>query len=173
MEEKPVTAPTNSASAIYLDTQFDEFLFAAIGEDKNGIRVTVLTGLARLNFDPWKKAAELSWLPRDAAKNMLGALIAKLPDLSLPNLEPGAINRLVDLLPARTSAPVLTQTFGPGVLTNARSLVVYVTLMAVIFGACQVWENMELQIVAGNTPPPAIDAAVSPQPQPGLQPDNH
>jgi hypothetical protein len=137
-----VPASTNSASVIRRDTRFDGFLFAEIGEDKNGMCVTVLTALARLNFDPWKKAAELSRLKGDSAREILGALIANSPDLLSPNLESGLIDRLVDLLPARTFAPALNQTFGFGILTNARAFIVYVMLMAVIIAAYHLWENI-------------------------------
>jgi len=33
---------------------FDPFLFASVGEDRNGANVTVISALARLGLDPWK-----------------------------------------------------------------------------------------------------------------------
>lgn len=164
-----MAALTNSASAIHRDTRFDEFLFTAIGEDKNGMCVTVLTALARLNFDPWNKAAELSRLPGDAARQKLGSLIAKLPELSSPNLESGMIDRLVDLLPRRQLAPALDQTLGFGILTNVRAFIVYVTLMAVMFGAYHVWENIRPRSEGGDIRPPAASKAVSSKPEPTVQ----
>ena len=169
MEENSVAVLTDSASAIHLDTRFDEFLFTTIGEDRNGICVTVLTALARLNFDPWKKAAELSGLPCDAAKRSLRALIAKLPDLLPPNLESGTIDRLVDLLPTRVSAPAINQTFGLGVLTNARAFLVYMTLMAVMMGAYHVWENLRVHSEPESSHTAAGSASVPSKPEPSLQ----
>ena len=163
MEESSVPASTNSASAIHRDTRFDEFLFTAIGEDKNGMCVTVLTALARLNFDPWKKAAELSGLSGDAARKTLGALIAKLPDLSSPRSESETIDRLVDLLPMRQRAPAFDRTSGFDVLTNVRAFIVYVTLMGVMLGAYHLWENIAVHRE------PAARATLSAQPQPTLQ----
>src|ERR1700735_5610883 len=94
-----VASITNTASIIHLDTQFDSFLFAAIGESEEGMCITVLSALARLNVDPWKKAAELSRLPGDIAGQKLASLIATLPDLPSAKLDPGIVDRLITLLP--------------------------------------------------------------------------
>jgi hypothetical protein len=144
---------TNSASAIHLDTQFDSFLFAAIGESKEGLCITVLSALARLNIDPWKKAAELSGLPGDVAGRNLASLIATLPDLPAANLEPGAIDRLVTLLPTGKTAPALEQTFGFGVI--------FVALMALIVGSEYLWENSRPQNQAGSFRAPIASAVRS------------
>ena len=58
--------------------EFDRFLHASVGEDRNGYVVTVLSTLARLGLDPWKETAELVTLGRDAARARLGTLF--LPD---------------------------------------------------------------------------------------------
>jgi len=36
-----------------LRKDFDEFLFAPVGEDASGMPLTLLTVLARLGVDPW------------------------------------------------------------------------------------------------------------------------
>lgn len=65
--------------------EFDRFLYASVGEDRNGYVVTVLSTLARLGLDPWKETAELVALGRDAARSRLGKLLARFPDV--PTLE--------------------------------------------------------------------------------------
>jgi hypothetical protein len=45
-------------------SEYNPFLFAAVGEEKVGTQLTVLTALTRLGFDPWREAARLSNLPR-------------------------------------------------------------------------------------------------------------
>jgi hypothetical protein len=137
-----VAGITNSASVIHPDTQFDSFLFAAIGESKEGMCITVLSALARLNIDPWKKAAELSRLPGDVARQKLASLIATLPDLRPANLEPETIDRLVTLLPARKISLAVNQT-GFGSITDARTLVIYVALLAGIIGTAYIWANSQ------------------------------
>jgi len=47
--------------------KFGNFLYAPVGEDNNGVLLTVLSALARQNVDPWEEAADLSRLPGDAA----------------------------------------------------------------------------------------------------------
>ena len=61
--------------------EFDRFLHASVGEDRNGYVVTVLSTLARLGLDPWKETAELVTLGRDAARARLGTLLARFRDV--------------------------------------------------------------------------------------------
>ncbi|MDR3435515.1 hypothetical protein [Telmatospirillum sp.] len=86
-------------------SEFNEFLFAAIGEEKNGIKLTVLSALTRLGLDPWSEAARLSSLPMETAIWALGESIALLPEGDWQKSEASAIAvRLVAHLP-RHSAP--------------------------------------------------------------------
>lgn len=81
-------------------TPFDGFLYAAVGEDRDGHTVSVLSALARLGLDPWNEAADLSDLPRDGARNRLGAHMNRFGDVPALGNDHGAIiARLIDLLP--------------------------------------------------------------------------
>jgi len=83
-------------------SEFDDFLFASIGEEKNGIELTVLSALTRLGFDPWAEAARLSDLPGETAERALVAAIGLLPDGDWKTSNARAIaTRLVDQLPRR------------------------------------------------------------------------
>ena len=42
----------NSATVLSAKSEFDAFLFAHIGEEKNGMLLSVLSALARLDLDP-------------------------------------------------------------------------------------------------------------------------
>jgi hypothetical protein len=42
------------------DPAFERFLRATVGEDVNGINVSVISMLARLEVDPWTKAYDLA-----------------------------------------------------------------------------------------------------------------
>lgn len=57
--------------------EFERFLFASVGEDRNGYGVAVISALARLGLDPWKETAELVTPGRDAARARLGAMLAR------------------------------------------------------------------------------------------------
>jgi hypothetical protein len=60
-------------------SQFNEFLFASIGKEGNGMPVSVVSALARLEIDPWQEAARLSDLPKELAAAALERLIRRLP----------------------------------------------------------------------------------------------
>jgi hypothetical protein len=50
-----------------LDSEFNDFLFAPIGEEGNEMLLSVLSALARLGVDPWQEAARLSQLPKETS----------------------------------------------------------------------------------------------------------
>jgi hypothetical protein len=86
------------------DAEFERFLHASVGEDRNGYDVTVLSTLARLNLDPWEEAAELAALGRDAAASRLGLLLSRFRDVPALEHDHGPVAReLAGLLP-RTAA---------------------------------------------------------------------
>ena len=81
-------------------TPFDGFLYAAVGEDRGGNTVSVLSTLARLGLDPWDEAAGLAELPRSEARSRLERLLAGFGDVPALRQDQGKIiPRLVDLLP--------------------------------------------------------------------------
>ena len=69
---------TPGASVSFFRPEFDDFLYAPIGSDKDEMPLSVLSALARLNIDPWEEAAELSELPKSPAVQRLASLIAQL-----------------------------------------------------------------------------------------------
>ena len=80
--------------------EFDRFLYASVGEDRNGYVVTVLSTLARLGLDPWKETAELVSLGRDDARARLGTLLARFRDVPALASDHGKVARdLSQLLP--------------------------------------------------------------------------
>jgi hypothetical protein len=94
------------------ETPFDGFLYAAVGEDRGGNTVSVLSTLARLGLDPWDEAADLAELPRADARNRLERLLGRFGDVpALRQDHATIIARLIELLPKATSRPA-----GPGVV---------------------------------------------------------
>ncbi len=83
---------THPALALLIGPEFDEFLCAPIGEDRNGTTLSVLSALARLDVDPWQEATSLARMPREAAAARLSALIGEVLDES------------AGVIPAKTSA---------------------------------------------------------------------
>jgi len=78
--------------------EFERFLYAPVGEDRNGFVVTVLSTMARLGLDPWNETAELAMLGRDAARLRLGLLLAKVRDVPALGTDHGAVAQELSLL---------------------------------------------------------------------------
>jgi hypothetical protein len=97
---------TRAAVFSDLASDFDDFLFAPIREDKSGMPLSVVSALARLDVDPWEEAARLAAMPGEAATQRLSALIASLPMEPATDPERRTIAaRLVALLPKRPVDP--------------------------------------------------------------------
>jgi hypothetical protein len=147
-----------------LGPEFDDFLFAPLGDEKNGMRLSVVSALARLEFDPWQEAAKLAALPEATATERLASLIALLPnEPSVQQNFDTIAARLVALLPDRAcsnTAPLKT-------LLNARKVfnswtVICVMLMALALGAQWIVASHQLseQIDKTHTP---VSKTISPQ----------
>jgi hypothetical protein len=96
------------ASVSFFRPEFDDFLYAAIGSDKDEMPLSVLSALARLNIDPWEEAAELSELPKSPAIQRLASLITQLQGGRWTQADSRTIAvRLIELLPHRGSSKVV------------------------------------------------------------------
>lgn len=95
-----VVTMTPAASVSFFRSEFNDFLYAAIGSERNGMTLSLLSALARLNVDPWEEAAGLSQLPKHTAAQKLASLIARLPPGAWAQGDCHAIaERLIELLP--------------------------------------------------------------------------
>ncbi len=92
------------ASTSRLGSEFDAFLFAPIGEDSNGMSLSVLSALARMDLDPWREAAALAALPAATAARRVAALFRTLPDDTLSDCDRDTLAaRVIALLPRPAS----------------------------------------------------------------------
>ncbi|PKU25200.1 hypothetical protein [Telmatospirillum siberiense] len=86
-------------------SEFNEFLFALVGEEKSGLELTVLSALTRLGIDPWREAARLSGLPKETAARIFATTIASLPPGKWSASDSmGIAVRLVERLPRHYTA---------------------------------------------------------------------
>jgi hypothetical protein len=92
--------------ALLIGPEFDEFLCAPIGADRNGTGLSVLSALARLNVDPWQEATSLARMPREAAVVRLTALIDAPPNEGTIGIPTTIAADLVALLPRGNSLNV-------------------------------------------------------------------
>jgi hypothetical protein len=112
---------THTAITPLLGRQFDGFLFASVGEERNGTALSVLSALARFDVDPWQEAVSLASMPRERATERLTMLIAATTIAFAPGPSAAATAaRLIALLPqARSSrvaapgAPVMAAAVSP------------------------------------------------------------
>lgn len=89
-----------------LRRDFDQFLFASVGEEIDGVPLSVVSALARLGLDPWEEAGRLSTLGGGESAEQLARLIAELPGRCCPLAEARKVARtLVVLLPDHDAGP--------------------------------------------------------------------
>lgn len=82
-----------------LRTDLEDFLFAPIADDANGMPLTMISALARSGVDPWAEAADLAVLSRESATQKLILLLAGVPNGPTPGADTAsAASRLVTLL---------------------------------------------------------------------------
>lgn len=91
-----------------LGSEFNDFLFAPIGEDENGLILSVVSLLARMNLDPWEEARNLATLPAQAAGKRLALSLDSLTDPILRQaICETTVLRLLALLPGGRPPPRL------------------------------------------------------------------
>jgi hypothetical protein len=89
-------------------SDLNQFLFADIGTEANGMTLSVMSVFARLGADPWTEAGRLATLPKAAAADSLASMIAGMPKSlwALPDASVIAV-RLISLLPARPATAAI------------------------------------------------------------------
>ena len=104
---KPLAQTTKMSSTSNLSAAFNDFLFATVCEERNGMPLSVISVLARLDLDPWTEAAELSGMPADSATRRLSSLLdGVVNDPPAPPDSATIAARLVSLLPPPASTGV-------------------------------------------------------------------
>lgn len=94
-----------------LRPDLDKFLFAAVGGERDGAPLSMVSALTRLGLDPWEEAGRLSSLGKREAVEQLARLIAELPGDRLPLAEAREIaGGLVEQLPEHDGKPSSSRT---------------------------------------------------------------
>jgi hypothetical protein len=160
-EENPAIAMTRSASVARPGSEFDNFLFAPIGDERNGMLLSVLSALARLEVDPWLEAASLTRMPREKATARMASLIAALPDR--PSAQPDTATvaaRLIALLPRGRDASAPSRAAAPdGAATSTFWTILFVILMALMLGAQLFTASRQPAAPTDRAGAPALNAA--------------
>jgi hypothetical protein len=160
-----------------LGSEFNAFLFSPIGDDRNGMPLSVVSLLARCDLDPWQEAASLAVMPTSAATRRLDSLIRALPDQSLTLPDSGTVaSRLIALLPPRIDPKMQgpgshAKTHDAAALATSRrttvvAMIVVVSMMIMLMGAqlARLSNEPPAQAVAVNTPPAPVPPPRTPPP---------
>ena len=90
----------NRSSVSSFTSRYNHFLFAPICEEANGMRLSVLSALARMDVDPWEEATRLAAMPKAIAERTLVSTLDQVLGKSCHRSETEVIAaRLVQLLP--------------------------------------------------------------------------
>jgi hypothetical protein len=161
-----------------LGREFDRFLYAAVGEDNNGMPLTVLSALARMDVDPWEEASKLTQLPQESAVTQLAGMLGSFRPACPASVDPARIAApLIALLPRpRDRAPPMQlKTLAQAAPT--KHPVAVSTLLSVwaylIFMLLAHWLMGSVQAPGQIQPPPpsapTIDSPSAPISSDGLQ----
>jgi len=151
-----------------LGREFDRFLYASVGDDQNGMPLTVLSALARMDVDPWEEASKLTQLPPESAVTQLASLLGALRNEPVAGQDPARIAApLIALLPCRRDhapqAPVLKAFVQAAPTKHPTAVSTLLTVLTyVIFMLLSQWMMRSLQearqLQAPPTSAPAIDS---------------
>ena len=146
---------TRTVSIPGLGTEFDAFLFAPIGEERNGMPLSVVSALAQLDVDPWQEAARLARLPTEPATRRLTALLEALPQAAPQRRDPGTLAaRLIGLLPHLAEPDGSAIPVSAHTTTKPSAMLIWTIVMMLVLSA--EW------IAASHRPPaPGADASSS------------
>ncbi len=101
--------------------ELDPFLMSEIGEDANGLTLTVQSAIARSDLDPYEEADRLRKLPREAALGAMGRVVAALPPGSWSELDAREVAAgLLDRLPRSASEAESTMSTGSAPKADAK-----------------------------------------------------
>jgi hypothetical protein len=145
-----------------LGSEFDKFLFTALGDDQNGLPLSVVSLLARMNLDPWAEAGALAALPAEAAARRLAGSLEALTDplLRQTNSET-TIQRLLALLPRTRPAAAQTpassaDTPPPAPLPQLRTIIFIASTLALIVGSQILTAHHHAAVQSASGPGPAF-----------------
>jgi len=164
-----MAAAIRSSGISVLAPEFDDFLFTPIGEERNGMALSVLSALARLNIDPWQEAVNLAQLPRTTATRRLASLIATLPDRPWTHLDPEAnAARLIACLPRRVGSNATSPEASRGVTFPAvmqSQLVRYAAFaLLILLGGLGIAASQQSGAWVNNAGAPASGTVIAPTP---------
>jgi hypothetical protein len=150
-----------------INSEFNEFLFASIGDEENGMPLTVISALTRLDIDPWEQAARLSALPSGVAESTLAPMIARLPVGIWGTSDAKSIAaRLVTLLPKRRPVALPGIDVRRGKIVSSQTVLLVICFALAAIGVVSIAMNGELPWNKDRVSAPLSHVASPPQSRP-------
>ena len=131
------------------------FLFATVGEERNGIPLSMISALAQLCLDPWDEASRLCSLAKQEAVERLAGLILRLPGTRRPSEARQIAFRLIDVLPTHNGPPGLVENIGrlkPQNIAPGKTFWLICLALAV---AAFILMRTQSGLLSGNPQPPS------------------
>jgi hypothetical protein len=135
-------APRRMVTALSSGSEFDQFLYAPIGDSSDDLPLSVLSALARQDLDPWGEAATLARLSRDSAIARFTPVIFAVTSRNPGPADPAAnAARLIALLPRSPNFIPGHDPASTDEPDHSRLLVIYVLfgLMMIVCAALGHW----------------------------------
>jgi hypothetical protein len=146
--------------------EFDRFLFSPLGYDQNGLPLSIVSLLARMNLDPWQEAGALAGLPAEAAAKRLNFSLDTLTDPKFrQTISETMVLRLLALLPGRQPAAIQTPVVGVAAVAardpavRIQTIVFIASALVLIVGAQILAAHRSAPSQPGVIPEPAIVTA--------------
>jgi hypothetical protein len=144
-----------------INSEFNDFLFAPIGDEGTGMTLSVFSALARLDIDPWREAARLADLPKETAIQAFTPTIANLRGGQwMPANAREIATRLIAFLPQRGATVAPSDAVAPHAsgTPNSRAilLVIYLIFLA---AASYLMGTYQMPPVSADPAPPGISGS--------------
>ena len=137
-------------------SRYDAFLFAPVCEEANGMPLSVLSALVRMNIDPWEEAARLAAMPKDIAeKTLVSTFYLVSASIGRPSEAASTAVRLVGLLPHRDEGATAAATEIAGVRAQRRFFSLIWVCFVIALSLLSVRHDAATADAGGSTSGPA------------------
>ena len=160
---------TSAVSMFGHKSEFDPFLYASVGEERNGMSLSVLSALARLDMDPWQEAATLTKMSAQDATVRLASLLSSLPSAAATLLAPSTVLRLIALLPQEPASDRRSRETSVSVTARYWMVAFYFLMAFVLMFAEQFAEDRHTPASTEGAPT-AHSSQAGPSPKTGPDP---
>jgi hypothetical protein len=148
-------------------SEFDNFLFTLLGEDRNGLPLSVVSLLARMNLDPWQEAGTLAILPAEAAARRFNFSLDSLTDpIMRQSISETKVLRLLALLPRQAPPAPAPPASAPGDAVRRPGsrlrIIIFITSAIVLVGSQILVAHRNGPAPPGVVPGPAVPAVPTP-----------